>query len=120
MEHAYIIAHADKAVMKISGLEVKGLNTVQLEQILTEKLKTFVRVIGVTGDHVEMDLYNIEPERVRRDAAGIIKSVALAEGITVTDVTTMSCSDRILQVDFSEIPEQPISDCPMERWLTKR
>lgn len=38
MEHEYIIAHADKSVLKISGLEVKGLNTKQLEQILGEKL----------------------------------------------------------------------------------
>ena len=31
MEHEYIIAHADKSVLKISGLEVKGLNTKQLD-----------------------------------------------------------------------------------------
>ena len=33
MEHEYIIAHADKSVLKISGLEVKGLNTKQLEKM---------------------------------------------------------------------------------------
>ena len=66
MEHEYIIAHADKSVLKISGLEVKGLNTKQLEKILGDKLHTFVRVIGVTGNNIEMDVYDIEPEQVRK------------------------------------------------------
>ena len=73
MEHEYIIAHADKSVLKISGLEVKGLNTKQLEQILGEKLHTFVRVIGVTGDNIEMDVYDIEPEQVRKNEKGLIE-----------------------------------------------
>ena len=56
MEHQYIIAHADKSVLKISGLTVKGLNTLQIEELLAAKLKTAVRVIGVTGESIEMDL----------------------------------------------------------------
>ena len=86
MEHEYIIAHADKSVLKISGLEVKGLNTKQLEQILGEKLHTFVRVIGVTGDNIEMDVYDIEPEQVRKNEKGLIESIVLTEGITVTEL----------------------------------
>ena len=35
MGREYIIAHADKLVLKISGLELKGLNTKMLEDILT-------------------------------------------------------------------------------------
>ena len=80
MNHEYIIAHADKSVLKISGLEVKGLNTRQLEEILAEKLHTFVRVIGVTGDNIEMDVYNIDPEQVRRNEKGLIESIVLTEG----------------------------------------
>ena len=56
MEHQYIIAHADKSVLKISGLTVKGLNTLQIEELLAAKLKTAVRVIGVTGESIEMDV----------------------------------------------------------------
>ena len=81
MEHQYIIAHADKSVLKISGLTVKGLNTLQIEELLAAKLKTAVRVIGVTGESIEMDVYQIEPEKIRRDQKGIIEAVALAEGI---------------------------------------
>ena len=112
MDHEYIIAHADKSVMKISGLKVKGLNTKQLEEILSEKLHTFVRVIGVTGD-------NIEPEQVRRNEKGLIESLVLTEGITVTDLTKMTCSDKIVEVNYDEIPAEPISACAMERWMKR-
>ena len=119
MDHEYIIAHADKSVMKISGLKVKGLNTKQLEEILSEKLHTFVRVIGVTGDNIEMDVYNIEPEQVRRNEKGLIESLVLTEGITVTDLTKMTCSDKIVEVNYDEIPAEPISACAMERWMKR-
>lgn len=62
-----IIAFADKTVFSIKGLEVKGLNTEQVEDILTKKLGTMVRVIGVTSSRIEMDVYGISPEQIRRD-----------------------------------------------------
>ena len=120
MDHQYIIAHADKSVLKISGLKIKGLNTTAIEGILQERMKTDVRVIGVTGDAVEMDVYRIDPEQVRRDEAGIIKAVSTAEGITVTDVTKMACSEKIIDVDFDDIPTEPTSECRKERWLKWR
>ena len=49
MAEEFIIAYADKSVLKISGLSVKGMSTTQVEQILQDKLQTIVRVIGVTG-----------------------------------------------------------------------
>lgn len=120
MEHEYIIAHADKSVLKISGLEVKGLNTKQLEQILGEKLHTFVRVIGVTGDNIEMDVYDIEPDQVRKNEKGLIESIVLTEGITVTELTKLSCSEKIVDVKYDEIPDEPISACAMERWMKRK
>ena len=117
MGREYIIAHADKLVLKISGLEVKGLNAKMLEDILTEKLKTFVRVIGVTGEGIEMDVYGVEPEKIRRDEKGLMESIALAEGITVTDLAKMACSDKIVNVDYNSIPDEPKSSCAMERWI---
>ena len=120
LEHEYIIAHADKSVLKISGLEVKGLNTKQLEQILGEKLHTFVRVIGVTGDNIEMDVYDVEPDQVRKNEKGLIESIVLTEGITVTELTKLSCSEKIVEVDYDSIPDQPISACAMERWMKRK
>lgn len=120
MTHEYIIAHADKSVLKITGLEVKGLNTKQLEQILADKLHTFVRVIGVTGENIEMDVYNIEPDQVRKDEKGLVESIVLTEGITVTDLTKISCSEKIVEVEYDSIPEEPISECARERWMKRK
>lgn len=117
MEHQFIIAHADKTVLKISGLQVKGLNTRQLEEILSERLHTFVRVIGVTGDHVEMDVYNLDPEQITKDEHGIIQTVALTEGITASEIAKISCNKKIVEVDLDTVPGRPTSDCPRERWM---
>jgi len=117
MDQEYIIANADKSVLKISGLKVKGLNTKQLEQILKEKFHTMVRVIGVTGESVEMDVYDIEPEQVIKDVEGLIKTISLTEGITATEVTKISCSEKIIEVDFNHIPDSPLSGCAKERWM---
>lgn len=117
MNHEYIIAYADKSVLKISGLNVKGLNTAQLEKILEDKLHTFTRVIGVTGDGIEMDVYDIEPEKVRKNEKEIIECISLAEGITATDLAKISCSEKIVPVDFKSIPDKPTSDCARERWI---
>lgn len=119
MNQEYIIAHADKSVLKISGLHVKGLNTKQLEEILSEKLNTFVRVIGVTGSGIEMDVYDIEPEQIRKNQDDIVESIVLTEGITVTDLTKIACSEKIVAVDFYSIPDKPISDCLRERWIKR-
>ena len=118
MEHQYIIAHADKAILKISGLRVHGLDTRQLEEQLARRLETTVRVIGVTGDQVEMDVYNIAPEQVRRNRDDIVEALSLVEGITATDLIRMSCSEKIVEVDFADIP--PRSDCAAERWVHLR
>ncbi len=117
MENQYIIAHADKSVLKISGLEIKGLNTAQIEELLAARMKTAVRVIGVTGDAIEMDVYNIDPEQIRRDERGLIEAVSLAEGIRLTDLTKMVCGEKIVDVDFDSIPDQPLSACARERWI---
>ena len=40
MAEEYIIAYADKSVLKISGLSVKGMSTTQVEKVLQDKLQT--------------------------------------------------------------------------------
>ena len=94
MEHEYIIVHADKTVLKISGLQIKGMNTRQLEELLSERLHTYARVIGVTGD-----------------------MVALAEGINLTDFAKIVCNEKIVEVDIDTVPATPKSDCRRERWM---
>ena len=71
----FIIAAADKSILKISGIHVRGLNTQDLERRLSERLHTLVRVIGVTGEQIEMDVYGIDPAQIRKDEKAVIQDV---------------------------------------------
>lgn len=110
-----IIAYADKTILKISNVSVKGLNTRELENSLMEKLNTIVRIIGVTGENIEMDIYNINPEDVLKDAQGIIKAVSLTEGINAENVMNLS-AEKAVQVDIDNIDVVKNISCARERW----
>lgn len=111
-----VIVNVDKTVVKIKNIKVKGLNIQQLEQILQERLQTMTRIIGVTGESLEMDLYGIEESEILRDSTGVIKAISLAEGITTSDLTELSQVKKIHQVDFDSIPEVSCG-CLGERWM---
>lgn len=110
-----IIAYADKTILKISSLNVKGLNTKELENNLMEKLNTIVRIIGVTGENIEMDIYNLSPEDVLRDSQGIIKAVSLTEGIKAENVMNL-LAEKAVQVDINNIDMVKNISCARERW----
>lgn len=113
----YIIAAADKSILKISGIQVQGLNTRDLEQRLIQRLHTLVRVIGVTGDRIEMDVYGLEPEQIRRDKQQLINAVSLVEGVSATEVCTLAVSEKIVEVDIQQLPDKPYYGCARERWV---
>ncbi|NMC57258.1 MAG: hypothetical protein GYA50_08570, partial [Eubacteriaceae bacterium] len=96
-----IIAFADKTILKISNVSIKGLNTKELENSLMEKLNTIVRIIGVTGENIAMDIYNLNPEDVLKDAQGIIKAVSLTEGIKAQNIIDLS-AEKAVQVDIDK------------------
>ena len=50
----------------------------------------------------------------------MIHTVALAEGITATDLAKITCNKKIVDVEYDQIPDRPISDCPRERWMKVR
>lgn len=112
-----IYVQVDKTVVKITGLSVKGLNIQQLERLLQDRLKTMTRIIGVTGSSLEMDIYGIDEADILRDAQGLIQTVALAEGIRVSDVTALSQVEKIHQADIDHIPPYDPRGCMGERWL---
>ena len=112
-----IIAYADKTVLKISGLNVKGLDTRSLERILTERLGSVTRVIGVTGDSLEMDVYGVPPEQIKRDERGILSAVAAAEGVSLTDLAALEKAERTVAVDFNSIEPRTADSCARERWM---
>lgn len=110
-----IIAYADKTILKITNVSIKGLNTKELENSLMEKLNTIVRIIGVTGENIEMDIYNLSPEDVLKDAQGIIKAVSLTEGIKAENVMNLS-AEKAVQVDIDNIDIVKNISCARERW----
>lgn len=118
-EEANIFVQVDKTVVKITGLSVKGLNVQQLEGLLQNRLKSMVRIIGVTGSSLEMDIYGMEESKILRDAEGVIRTIALAEGIYVSDVTRLSQVEKIRSVDYGQIPPYHPYGCQGERWLER-
>ncbi len=111
-----IIAFADKTVFSIRGLKVKGLNTEEIEDILTKKFGTLVRVIGVSGERIEMDVYGIEPEQIKKDQNDVIKAVACAEGVTLTDLAQVESAEKIVEVDYNDVKSLTGPYCARERW----
>lgn len=112
-----IIVQVDKTVIKVTGINIKGLNLQELEKIIFDKLKSVVRIIGVTGDSIEMDVYGIDEEQILIEESGIIKAISLAEGITLSDLAQISSVQKIKSVDIQHIPELPDTGCKGERWL---
>ncbi len=112
-----VIVYSDKTVLKISGVQIRGLNTSELEEILTKRLNSFVRVIGVTGSHVDMDVYGLAPEQLLRDEEGILRAVATTEGITATELMELSCARQTVAVDIDNIPSNEKVKCARERWV---
>ena len=112
-----VIVQVDKTVVKITGVDVKGLNIQELESLLKDKLKSMVRIIGVTGSSLEMDVYGIEEEDVLKEENGIIKAVALADGITLTDLAQISSVNKLKTVDINDVPSYSEGQCMKERWL---
>ena len=117
MEDTHIFVQVDKTVVRITGLSVQNLNLQQLEEILQKKLKTMLRIIGVTGSTLEMYVYGLDEADILRSAQGVIQAIATADGIHVSDVTQLESARRIRSVDFDHIPEHREGECMSERWL---
>ena len=87
-----------------------------MEKLLQDKLKSMIRIIGVTGNSIEMDVYDIDEKDILREENGIVKAIALADGITVSDVSKLSSVKKIKSVDINSIPKYVKGGCVGERW----
>jgi hypothetical protein len=114
-----IIAYVDKTIVKITGLQVTGVKPAELEGILREKVGRPVRVIGVTSESLQLDIYGLEPEAIMQDEKGIIKAISLVPGLTATDVARIDQAEKAQQVDLATLAQCPDRSCPKERWQPK-
>ncbi|TDT61902.1 hypothetical protein [Fonticella tunisiensis] len=112
-----VIAYVDKTIVKISGLKVKGLKPYQLEDNLRNFIGRPIRVIGVTGESIEMDIYGIEPEAIYKDEQGFIKAVSTADGITAADVVKIDSAQKAIEVPIDKVPRGNSEGCIKERWI---
>jgi hypothetical protein len=115
-EHQNIIAYADKTVLRIEGAAVSGLDPRELEETLSRKLNSVVRVIGVTGSSLEFDIYGIDPEKLYRDEREILQAVSLTDGITGLDVMRIARAEKIVPVSYDELDRRAKTGCSRERW----
>lgn len=111
-----VIAYIDKTVVRIKGVNVKGLKPFELEKKLSEFIQRGIRVIGVTGESIEMDVYNVDPEAILKDESGIIKAISTVEGITATELTKIDSAKKIVEVNIDNIPKGQQYGCQKERW----
>jgi hypothetical protein len=109
-----IVIYAQKTVLRISGIAVRGLKPCELEELLSKKLDTMVRIIGVTGSSIEMDIYGIDPEALQKDRQGIVTAISMMQGVRVQDFLTMDFS-RMCEVTMDNLPP-PTAGCAKERW----
>lgn len=113
----HIIAYVDKTVIKIKGLEIMGMKPFQIEEVLKEIVGRPIRVIGVTGDSIEMDVYGLEPEAILKSEEGIINAISTVEGISATDVARIDSAAKAIEIDVDKIPKGENYGCAKERWL---
>jgi hypothetical protein len=112
-----IIAFVDKTVVKITGLSMKGVKPFELEDILQNRLNRAVRVIGVSGTDLKLDVYGLAPEEILADEKGIISALSLSKGVFATDVAQIAEAERAREVPIEELEKTPNDGCPRERHL---
>ena len=112
-----ILAYVDKTVVKIRGIEVKGLKPYELEKRIEESIDSRVRIIGVTGSSIDMDVYGLDADAIFENEKGIIEAVSITDGISAKDVIKIASAEKILEVDYDDIPRGDYTGCLRERWL---
>jgi len=112
-----IIVYVDKTVVKVRGLKVMGLKPYELEKKVEEVIDKRVRIIGVTGESIDMDIYGLEEESIFKNETGIIKAISMTEGITALDIIKIDSAEQIIEIDYENMPKGEYKGCARERWL---
>lgn len=120
MREDSIIAYVDKTIVRITGLTICGLKPNLVEKTLAEYINHPVRVIGVTSDSLQMDIYGLEEEAVLRDEEGIVKVISTVPGLLATEVAKIDRTDSIRTVTADQLLKMDKAVCAKERWLKEQ
>lgn len=112
----YVIAYADKCVLKFSGLEIRGLDARRLEEKLSALLGSVVRVIGVTGGSIDMDIYGLPIEQLLQNEDGLLRAVSAMEGVKASEIARLSDARHVIPVDLRTFTPKAPCGCAKERW----
>lgn len=117
-----VIVYTDKTMLKITGIRVKGLRAPELEESLQQIFHRPVRLIGVTGNQIEMDIYGLDNEAALNKADGVVQAISFVEGITADNIIEISCSGRSVELNVEEIRRLTASSgqCGRESWIKMR
>lgn len=115
-----IVAYIDKTIVKISGIKVQGIKPIEVEKLVSERIGRPIRVIGVTSDSLEMDVYGLEPEAILRDNTGIIKAISMVPGLLAADVARIDSAEKAQPVSAEELTRSGGAACPRERRLARQ
>lgn len=113
-----VIVYVDKTMLSISGIDIKGLNTYEVESLLKENLGQEARIIGVTSTNLQFDIYGASEVSLSEIAGSIVKVISMSEGITCSDIVEISDNDKVVEIEYNEIPhDEKIKGCIGERWI---
>ena len=112
-----IVAYVDKTIVKITGINVHGMKPNELEKKVAENIGCPVRVIGVSSDSIQMDVYGLSPEAIMRNEQGIIKTISLVPGLTAMDVAHIVDAKKALQISSEELLQRRRTSCPKQNWV---
>lgn len=113
-----VIVYVDKTVVKITGLKIARINLTAIEKELIAVLERPVRVIGVSGESLEFDVYEFSPEQVYKNERNIVEAIA-NEGIRGTEVAKIMKAEQAPEIsvaDLIAITAQK-EGCAAEKWL---
>lgn len=113
-----IIAYIDKTVVKIVGFKIDKINLAEIEKNIINILNRPVRVIGVSGEGLEFDVYNFPPEQIFKNERNIIEAIA-NEGIKGAEIAKIVKAEHIPEVKIDDLILKQGEEnlCPAERWL---
>lgn len=112
-----IIAYVDKTVVKITGIAVHGVKPRDLEAAVVARIGRPARVIGVSSNHIQMDIYGLEPEAVLQDEAGLITAISLVPGLTAKEVAGIAFAEKAREVSAEQLSGKPRMSCAKENWV---
>jgi hypothetical protein len=112
-----LVIYIDKTMLSVKGVSIKGLRPKDLEEKIKKIVRRPVRIIGVTGSDLQMDIYGLSAQQVLMDENKIIKAVSLVEGIEAREIITLEAKQEVTKIDASELRADSYKGCARERWM---